>query len=399
MDLCTADARFCLVTVDFEVANFDSKFQKLRETLAHYGEVVCALPSAEGLAPNHIAFRLFFTSKLSASEVQDRLVSSPEATVTALSLPSLIDADAEAQRAPFARGVRVPSSPAGFIRLELGELERLRTSAHEVFEQIVAALDLVSNSLTGDARTELSNLDAQVRQSLTALKRSLSSCERFPSTEFSSGPSSPAGWRQGAPERRLNSASTAAICESTKCTVTRLLPLLHLVRNAVDHGIETPAERTAAGKKPIGTVRVEASATDDEVRFVVSDDGRGIDPQVISLAAADGGLIDKDTVLDKEQSLRLIFRPGFSTAAAKSNLSGCGVGLDIVEHSVKQVGGSSEVCKPGPAKEVILNFVCLGIDCSPVSTVFSVFQSSCHVDSETDPLLVSSLLRDSLHRC
>ena len=339
-----AHARLCLVTADFEVANFDTEFQRLRETLARYGEVVCALPSAEGLAPNHIAFRLFFTSKLSASEVQDRLGSSPEATVTGLSLPSLIEPDAEAQRGPFVVRVRAPSSPSGFIRLELGELERLRTSAHEVFEQIVAALDLVSTSLTGDARTELSNLDAQVRQSLAALEetivelRTISVNRVFQRAIVAGRVAARSAGKEvefsvSGSDLRIDKVHSDAIAA----------PLLHLVRNAVDHGIETPAERTAAGKKPIGTVRVEASATGDEVRFAVSDDGRGIDAQVISLAAADRGLIEKDTVLDKEQSLRLIFRPGFSTAEAKSNLSGCGVGLEVVEHSVKQVGGSVSV--------------------------------------------------------
>jgi two-component system chemotaxis sensor kinase CheA len=120
-------------------------------------------------------------------------------------------------------------------------------------------------------------------------------------------------------------------------------PLLHLVRNAVDQGIEAPADRVAAGKPAAGQVRIEATSVGGRVRFVVSDNGRGIDPQVISAAAVRLGIIEAGTLLTDDKSLRLIFRPGFSTAIEVSSVSGRGVGLDIVEKAVERVGGSVRV--------------------------------------------------------
>jgi two-component system chemotaxis sensor kinase CheA len=118
-----------------------------------------------------------------------------------------------------------------------------------------------------------------------------------------------------------------------------VLPLEHLARNAVDHGIESPAERLQLGKAPRGLVRFEALQEGSQTRIRVSDDGRGIDAALVSRAARDSQLIDPDAVLDVNQSLRIIFRPGFSTATDVSATSGRGVGLDVVETNVEQVGG------------------------------------------------------------
>jgi two-component system, chemotaxis family, sensor kinase CheA len=111
----------------------------------------------------------------------------------------------------------------------------------------------------------------------------------------------------------------------------------------VDHGIETVEERVASGKKRRGTVRIEAVSEGSQTRLRVSDDGRGVDPLLISKAALRLGIVTSESELDIEQGLRLIFRPGFTTLAAASDVSGRGVGLDVVETTVEQVGGELRV--------------------------------------------------------
>src|SRR6185295_3574907 len=121
-------------------------------------------------------------------------------------------------------------------------------------------------------------------------------------------------------------------------------PLIHLVRNAVDHGIEAPEERAKTNKKPRGTVRIEVTSEGSQSRLRVTDDGRGVDPRLISAAAARLGILPADgETLDVDRSLRLIFRPGFTTQAAASKVSGRGVGLDVVETAVEHVGGELRV--------------------------------------------------------
>ncbi len=116
-------------------------------------------------------------------------------------------------------------------------------------------------------------------------------------------------------------------------------PLLHILRNAVDHGIEPSAERTVAGKRACGRVRLDAWTEGSRVILKVADDGRGIDPLRVTRAAAGQGIIEAGRQLTKEQAMRLIFRPGFSTASSVSSVSGRGVGLDVVERAVELVGG------------------------------------------------------------
>jgi len=117
-------------------------------------------------------------------------------------------------------------------------------------------------------------------------------------------------------------------------------PLLHIIRNAVDHGIESVDERETAGKPPTGTVRLTAYHQGGEVVIEVRDDGRGIDPGMILAKARQKGLLDTDQDLETEQEIYdLIFEPGFSTAAEVTDISGRGVGMDVVKRSIESVKG------------------------------------------------------------
>jgi two-component system chemotaxis sensor kinase CheA len=127
-------------------------------------------------------------------------------------------------------------------------------------------------------------------------------------------------------------------------------PLLHLVRNAVDHGLETPAEREAAGKPPNGTVRVHAMQLGSEVVVTVTDDGRGIDVGRVREQARKAG--DDLEGVDDDEALYAIFRSGLSTASSVSQVSGRGVGLDVVRASLEAVRGQVEVrTEPGGGSE------------------------------------------------
>jgi two-component system chemotaxis sensor kinase CheA len=120
-------------------------------------------------------------------------------------------------------------------------------------------------------------------------------------------------------------------------------PLKHMVRNCVDHGIETPDEREAAGKPPTGTVRLEAEQREGRILVRVSDDGRGVDRDRVLAKAEERGLVDPTDNLSDRQILDLLFHPGFSTAQAVTDISGRGVGLDVVRRNVEDVNGTIEI--------------------------------------------------------
>jgi two-component system chemotaxis sensor kinase CheA len=135
-------------------------------------------------------------------------------------------------------------------------------------------------------------------------------------------------------------------------------PLLHLVRNALDHGIEPPDRRMAAGKPPGGTLRVRALQDKGGVVVEVSDDGAGIDPAAMRRAAVAKGLLAPDAAaaLSDADAVRLVFAPGFSTADAVSDLSGRGVGMDAVRAAVERAGGRVEIAStPGTGTRVRLS--------------------------------------------
>jgi two-component system chemotaxis sensor kinase CheA len=122
-------------------------------------------------------------------------------------------------------------------------------------------------------------------------------------------------------------------------------PLVHLLRNSIDHGIEHPAEREANGKNPVGEVRLIARHEGNNVIIMVEDDGKGINPDIIKRIAIKKELITQVEAdkMDPAEAVRLIFLPGFSTAEVVTDVSGRGVGMDAVKNKIESLGGMVDV--------------------------------------------------------
>jgi two-component system chemotaxis sensor kinase CheA len=120
-------------------------------------------------------------------------------------------------------------------------------------------------------------------------------------------------------------------------------PLMHMVRNAVDHGIEPGEARTGQGKSATGTVKLEAFHAGDNVVIQLTDDGAGMDPQRLRKKAVEKGLIPADRVMTDAECFDLVFLPGFSTAAKVTDVSGRGVGMDVVRRQVRQANGAVQI--------------------------------------------------------
>jgi two-component system chemotaxis sensor kinase CheA len=119
-------------------------------------------------------------------------------------------------------------------------------------------------------------------------------------------------------------------------------PLVHLVRNSIDHGIELPADRVAAGKPATGTLSLSAEQAGDQIQLVIRDDGKGIDAEALRNKAIASNLLDEDAArrLNQRECFELIFLPGFSTKEAISDISGRGVGMDVVKTRITQLNGT-----------------------------------------------------------
>ena len=135
--------------------------------------------------------------------------------------------------------------------------------------------------------------------------------------------------------------TTGADTELDKTVIEQLSdPLVHIIRNSMDHGIELPDDRVAAGKPRTGQVHLSAEHSGDSVIIKISDDGKGMDPEVIRNKAVSKGLIGADEQLSHTDLLNLVFAPGFSTAQKVTGLSGRGVGMDVVKRAIEALRGS-----------------------------------------------------------
>lgn len=135
-------------------------------------------------------------------------------------------------------------------------------------------------------------------------------------------------------------------------------PIIHLLRNAVDHGVEPPSERLASGKSEKSLVRLEARQEGDHIVLMVADDGRGMNPEKLRAKALEKGLItdEEANTMDERQSLNLIFLPGFSTASQVSDVSGRGVGMDVVKTNIQKLNGTIDIrSNPGKGTTFIIS--------------------------------------------
>ena len=174
-------------------------------------------------------------------------------------------------------------------------------------------------------------------------------------------------------------------------------PLLHILRNAVDHGLETREERLAAGKPAAGRIAVEVSRGRDQVLITISDDGRGMDPDRLVAAAIEKGLLKEEDrgKVTRRQALMLICTPGFSTARQVSDISGRGVGMDVVRSSLQSLGGTLAIqSDPGKGSRFLLSLPLtisiipiLLVACSSFTVAFPISKVLRTIDIRRDTVL------------
>ena len=223
------------------------------------------------------------------------------------------------------------------VRVGLSELDELTAAVTDLLRDTTNALAAGPAPNAGRATSTTSTL----RSSFVHLEERLIKLRLVPLSDLLNGTAARAGRRAA---RQLGKdiefeivGGNVGIDKSLADLIAE--PLMHLVRNAVTHGIETPDERRAAGKPENGRIALHGFSEGSRIHIVVSDDGRGIDFQQVAEAATRQGSSARTEDLTSDQALRLIFRPGFSTSAEASDLSGRGVGLEIVDRAMTQAGG------------------------------------------------------------
>ena len=235
------------------------------------------------------------------------------------------------------------SQEAGSIRVGVEKIDEL---INIVGELVIthAMLSQISRSVTGAAADGLRSGMQQLERNMRQLQESVMRVRMLPiSVVFSRFPRMVRDLAQRL-EKQVELKISGETTELDKTVLEKIGdPLVHLVRNCVDHGIEKPQLRTAAGKSAVGTIHLNASHRGGSVVIEIRDDGRGLDHERILAKARTSGLVGPNETLSVEQIQELIFLPGFSTAEVTTDVSGRGVGMDVVRSNIADLNGKIEV--------------------------------------------------------
>jgi two-component system chemotaxis sensor kinase CheA len=235
-------------------------------------------------------------------------------------------------------------TPANLVRVDLGRLDELMRTVGELVitrARLDNGLGRVAGGLPAAERRELEETSLALERQLRDLREGVMRVRLVPIRVAFARMRFVVRDLARETGKDIELRLTGEGTEIDKFVVERLAdPLLHLVRNAVSHGLEAPAERSAAGKPPRGRIDLRAAVAGGEVVVEVEDDGRGIDPERVFARARVVGLVAPDAPTDPAAVLDLICSPGFSTQDSVDRASGRGVGMDVVRRSVEELGGT-----------------------------------------------------------
>ncbi len=277
----------------------------------------------------------------SAGQIPDvdieELLRAAQPSGLALTSPALAAEDKPAAAAAE-KGVAKAAAGAT-IRVDLERVDRMIDLVGELvinqamLAQRVSESDLARSSTVAIGLDELEQLTREIQDSVMAIRAQpvKSVFQRMPRLVREIA---------GSTGKQVRLVMEGEGTEVDKTVIERLSdPITHMLRNAIDHGLETPENRIAAGKSEEGTVRLAALHRSGRIVIEVSDDGKGINRPVVREIAVKKGLIAADATLTDDEIDNLIFLPGFSTATSVSNISGRGVGMDVVKRSIQALGG------------------------------------------------------------
>jgi len=275
------------------------------------------------------------------SNVVDQVISA-----ASLAIENPVNSESKKNIPAVAKPVKAEEKKAAAstsIRVDTGKIDTLINMVGElVITQ--SMLSLVGEHFTSDKIDQLKNGLVQLERPTRELQESVMNIRMLPISFVFSRFSRLVHDLSTKLDKKIELKLVGEHTEVDK-TVVELIsdPLVHLVRNSLDHGIEMPADRIAAGKSEMGTITLEAYHRGGNIVIEVKDDGKGLNKDFLRNKAIEKGLLDPDSVLTDKQCYELIFMAGFSTAEKVTDVSGRGVGMDVVRRNIQSLGGNIEI--------------------------------------------------------
>lgn len=358
------------ISAVFDLSNFDQELAKLNDVLKSLGEIITTLPSAGAPGEAEIRFDLIVGSEKDDLTFKEALknfgvtLSLLSGGKSAYSAPAkeekVIEKSTEEQQQGAKEEIISIKSVSQTVRVDISKLDYIMNIVGELVlskTQLASIASRLRNQVgfTGIA-AELYKTTRELERKLNELRLGVMGIRMVPLRQVFD--------KLVRAVRRISSSTGKEVTieifgsdtELDKLIIEELGdPLMHIIRNSIDHGIETPEERKMAGKPPTGKIILNAYQKGNHVVIEVSDDGRGIDPEKVLNKAKEKGLVSKDAILSQQEIYELLFTPGFSTKEKVSETSGRGVGLDVVKNNISALSGMIDIeSEPGKGTKFIL---------------------------------------------
>jgi two-component system chemotaxis sensor kinase CheA len=351
-----------LVKIDFDLSSFDQELAELTQQLKQQGEVISTLPCVGDIG-ERISFQVLFGSERDQADIRALLsrdnldIRSFGETAAQASVPQpvtgmVID---EPPPLPGAGDERLPATADGGSLRSISRTVRVDIDKLDLLMNIVGELVLSKGAVAGicdrlrvsgdrELAGELTKATRILERRLHDLQKGVMDVRMVPVGQLFEKMTRIVRRVANEQGKKVDLDIRGADTELDKLIIEDVSdPLMHIIRNAIDHGLETPEERRAAGKPEKGTICLWAAQKGNHVVIEVRDDGRGIDSERVRRKAVARGLIGEGQELTRAEIYDLLFLPGFSTRDEVSDLSGRGVGMDVVRNNITQLSGMVEL--------------------------------------------------------
>jgi two-component system chemotaxis sensor kinase CheA len=331
-------------------ATFDQDLREINDQLGKVGEIISTLPYFDvTVSPDKMLFRLIFGTDQTQESLRE-ILKHPEAEISNLRKsvrqPEIISREPQEQEAPSEETLRSLSST---VRVDIQKLD----DVINVIGELVISKTMISNlskelQTSGGSASKLgpafTRAAAELEKKLIDLQHRIIETRLVPIGQIYARLARMVRKISRETGKQLQIQFFGENTELDKIMIEQISdPLMHVIRNAIDHGIESPEERRKLSKPEQGLIKVSAFQRGNNVVIQLQDDGRGIQILTVQEHARRRGLIPKDRVLDQAESLDMIFAPGFSSTEKVTEISGRGVGLDVVKKNIAELKGTIRV--------------------------------------------------------
>jgi two-component system chemotaxis sensor kinase CheA len=326
----------------FTLDVFDKSLQELTGLIKTKGELISTLPTSSDVPEGSIGFNLMFGSAKSIDEVKQDINFDIDTLIQSKTAPQAVSTTQKPQE------IALKKSTTTTVRVDIEKIDRILNTIGELTLAKGAVkrigLELVEKYGHSPLVYDVNKISQTLEKRFSELKDQVLEIRMVPIGQIFTRLSQIVRRYSREIDKQIELAMYGEDTEIDKYLAEEIIdPLMHIIRNSIDHGIESPEERKEKGKNESGKIILKSYQKGNHVVIEINDDGAGIDIDKVRKKAVEKGLIDDDVELNEKEIIDLIFTPGFSTKDVATEVSGRGVGMDVVKEKLSFLNGFAEI--------------------------------------------------------